>query len=67
MAEETNGTSSSAMPPSSGVHTEASHDQHGNKAVDVSEEKQTSGSIEESALGSDGISEGTRWDDRRFT
>lgn len=66
MAEEANGTSSSVMPPSSGVHTGASHDKHGDKAVDVTEEKQTSGSIKEGALGSDGTSEGTQWDDRRL-
>lgn len=66
MAEETNGTSSSVMPPASGVHTGASHDKHGAKAVDVPEEKQTSGPINEGALGSDGRSEGTRRDDRRF-
>lgn len=66
MAEESNGTSSAVIPPSSDVHREASHDKHGGNAVDVSDKEETSGSIDGGALGSDDISEGTRRDDRRL-
>lgn len=59
MAEESNGTSSVVIPPSSDVHREASHDKHGGKAVDVPDKEETSGSIHGGALGSDDASEGT--------
>lgn len=64
MAEETNGTTSAVVAPSSDAHTEASHVQNGDRAIDVPE--QTSGSMKKEALGSDGTSEGMRPDNRRI-